>query len=273
MPDTEDSRIFEVINVKAYQRHIHRQKYRRSCACPVSEAGSQIVTAPVTEKLIAKSNFGISIWALLLIKKYVYQQPLNRSLQELSHNGLPLAAGTMVGGFQKILPLLMAIYDLIVEKNLEATHWHADETSWKVFEYIEDKANQRWYLWIFKSKQAVVYKLDPRRAAKVPLEHFGTEKREDAVLSVDRYSAYKVVAAKGILVLAFCWAHVRRDFLSHAKGYPEQEAWALGWVTEIGNLYHLNNERVKHPVESNQFAKINTKLKKAMIIFKERLDS
>jgi len=47
------------------------------------------------------------------------------------------------------------------------------------------------------------------------------------------------------ITLAFCWAHVRRDFLDAAKKYPELEDWALLWVEKIGDLYHINNQRRK----------------------------
>jgi transposase len=72
-------------------------------------------------------------------------------------------------------------------------------------------------------------------------------------LNVDRYAAYKVIAKKGLFILAFCWAHVRRDFLSHAKGYPEQEDWAMEWVARIGKLYHCNNERLRYADEMIEF--------------------
>ncbi len=41
------------------------------------------------------------------------------------------------------------------------------------------------------------------------------------------------------LLLAFCWAHVRRDFVRVGKGYPELAAWALMWLRQIRVLYRL----------------------------------
>ena len=55
-------------------------------------------------------------------------------------------------------------------------------------------------------------------------------------------------------MLAFCWAHVRRDFLAVARSWPEQEAWALGWVERIGALYACNDRRLEAPRASPQFA-------------------
>ena len=64
--------------------------------------------------------------------------------------------------------------------------------------------------------------------------------------------------------MAFCWAHVRRDYLQHAKGYPRQETWALSWVNRIGNLYHINNERIKHTKTSKLFREQDSLLKQAI---------
>ncbi len=65
-------------------------------------------------------------------------------------------------------------------------------------------------------------------------------------LVCDRYSAYKKLArlAQNIL-LAFCWAHVRRDFLDAGRAFAELEQWALEWKERIGTLYYLNRLRLE----------------------------
>ena len=71
------------------------------------------------------------------------------------------------------------------------------------------------------------------------------------ILLSDRYVVYKKLARQREgLELAFCWAHVRRDFFSLAKAWPELESWAMSWVEGIGGLYDLNRRRLqvrKHP--------------------------
>jgi Transposase IS66 family len=59
---------------------------------------------------------------------------------------------------------------------------------------------------------------------------------------VDRFKAYAFL--KELLQLAYCWAHVRRDFLHLRLGGQEQEAWADGWIERIGQLYKLNAQRL-----------------------------
>lgn len=60
---------------------------------------------------------------------------------------------------------------------------------------------------------------------------------------------------EGKILLAYCWAHLRRDFLTHAKSRPEQEGRAMGWVNLIGQLYQANKARLQargHPWRSAQ---------------------
>jgi transposase len=268
LPGTEDSEVLEVINVKAYRRLIRRKMYKRSCRCP-SNPDPQIQTAPVVERLISKSKLGITIWAFLLLKKYGYQQPLHRALLELKGSGLSLSMGTVTEGFAKILPLLVPVYDAIAAKSKAAKHWHADETGWKVFEAIENKKSTRWYLWVFHNTETVLYRIDPSRSSNVLREHFG-EKHTGGTLNVDRYSAYKAIAKNGLFILAFCWAHVRRDFLSYSKGHPKEEEWGLSWVEAINGLYHINNQRIEQEVGSPLFGKHDLALREALNAMQER---
>lgn len=267
---SEDSDILEIIQVQGYCRKIHRKRYKRQCACPAN-LDPEIVTPPPADRLIPKSNIGVSIWVFLLLNKYGYQHPMHRVLQQLSGSGLSLPQGTVTDGLQKLLPLFVPLYDLIVERNQSAIHWHADETGWKVFEVLEGKANNRWFLWIFRNAETMVYKIHPTRSAQVLREHFG-EEHPGGILNVDRYSAYKAIARAGLFILAFCWAHVRRDFLAHAKAYKQQEAWGLAWVELIAGLYHINNQRILHEPKSQLFIAHDRQLKDSVAKMRETLN-
>ena len=136
IPGTTDGDILE-IEVKAHRRRYQRQRYRRTCTCPKQPA---VVTAPPPDKLIPKSNLGISIWTMILQHKFEFYQPLHRVLAELRSHDLHLAAGTITGGLKKIKPLFEPLYQSLAEHNREAEHWHADETRWRVFVKRDDKA-------------------------------------------------------------------------------------------------------------------------------------
>ena len=77
---------------------------------------------------------------------------------------------------------------------------------------------------------------------------------------------------EGNLLLAFCWAHVRRDFVRVGKGYPELTAWALQWLRHIRDLYCLNRERLRHSVGTPQFATADAQLRQQVDAMAQQRD-
>jgi transposase len=65
--------------------------------------------------------------------------------------------------------------------------------------------------------------IDPSRSRSVPKFIFGLDNNSDnikkskGILNCDRWTSYQKLY--GILT-AFCWAHVRRDFIDLMKKYP-----------------------------------------------------
>lgn len=239
-PGTEDSEVLE-IEVQAYRRVIHRRRYRPSCGCGCVPG---IVTAPPPPRLIERGKFGLSVWASVLLDKFLYGRPSHRLLQDLSDHGLNMSPGTLAGGLHALAPLFEPLDQALVRQLRTEPHWHADETRWAVFVEVEGKVGHRWYLWVFHSRSVVHYVLDESRSAEVvEAELAGVD---SGFISCDRYAAYKKFARlRPGVVLAFCWAHQRRDFLELANDYPEVSPWAMGWVDAIAELYHLNGLRLQ----------------------------
>src|SRR5499427_6080114 len=147
----------------------------------------------------------------------------------------------MAALFEPLMPLLR-------ERQMGEKLFHGDETRWQVFEEVEGKTGYRWYLWVMHSASVVFYRMAPSRGAEVPKDHFDKLHRDlvEVVLVCDRYSAYKSFA-KSVdeVILAYCWAHVRRDFLRAARRWPALEEWMWSWVHASGTLYQLNGARLK----------------------------
>jgi transposase len=201
-----------------------------------------VVTAPPPATVIPQGILGVSVWVMILEHKFALFQPLYRVLLELRSLGLDLSAGSVTGGLQKLLPLFQPLYEALVEHNRTEGHWHGDETRWLVFEHRANKVGFAWNLWVFAAAQSIAFVLDPTRSHDVPENHFGDH---DGILNVDRYSAYKAMrqVKAGRIILAFCWAHVRRDFLAVLTSWPELTDWAWSWVEEIALLYQRNDAR------------------------------
>ena len=241
-PGTEDSDIIE-INVKAYVRKIKRQRYKRTCHCPTVPG---LITAPPVPRLIPKSSLGVSVWVEALLGKYLHATPTHRLCADLKNLGTPIALGTLTGGLKKLTPLFVPLSAALLERHLTERLFHGDETRWQVFQEIEGKIGYRWYLWLTRSASVVFFWMAPGRGAKVIKEHMvGLDPDTLIIFVCDRYRAYQCWAKDfPLILLAFCWAHVRRDFLDSAKAWPELAVWMHTWVEAIGELYHLNAQRL-----------------------------
>ena len=256
---TEDAQVLE-IEVKAYRRVIRRHRYTPSCQCGCV---SGIITAPAPARLINRGKIGISVWTSVLLDKFLYGRPSQRLLQDLADHGLNMSPGTLAGGLQTIAPLFKPLDAALQSKLRSEPYWHADETRWAVFVNIVGKVGHRWYLWVFHSSSVVHYVIDRTRAADVIIAELAGV--DQGVISCDRYSGYKRFARLNPgVVLAFCWAHQRRDFLDRANSYPESAEWALQWVDKIGQLYHLNGLRLRLPIGSTQRTTAQSDLEQAL---------
>ena len=266
--DTEDSEQIE-IEVRAYRRLIRRRRYQRTCACQ----GGRTLTAPPLPKLIPKGRYGISVWVEILLDKYFTYRPTERLLDSWGLVGLDLAPGTVTDGLRRLEVLLRPIYAALKQRNPQGDLHQGDETRWPVFVALEGKEGYGWWLWMVKGPDTVVYLLDPSRGHTVVEGHFTAQSR--GVLVVDRYAAYKAMiwVKDGVIVLAYCWSHVRRDFIRVGKGWPELKTWALQWLRWIRVLYRLNDRRLAVQQDRAAFEQADACLRQAVAEMKTQLET
>jgi transposase len=209
-----------------------------------------IVAAPVPAKLIPKGLFSTGFWTRVLMEKFLFHRPLHRVRQALLLEGLAVSQGTLTGGLKRIGECLQPLYVRLLERSREARHWLMDETRWMVFVHMAGKVGYRWWLWVVVTRDVCVFALDPTRSAAVPKRLLGEQ--AEGILNVDRYSAYKALGQ--LIRLAFCWLHVRRDFVRIRDGYRKLRPWATEWIGRINELFHINHERTACARDSDAFA-------------------
>jgi transposase len=242
LPGAENTQVQEAERVAAEGAMAAQAGAAAAAVEPVKQA--RLIAPKRPARLIPRGLLGVSVWVEILLWKFHHMIPMNRMLQMLRYLGVSLPAGTIDGGLERLAKLFEPLLEAFKLQQLSEQLFHADETFWRVFEKLVEKVGYRWYLWTFISPSVCFYILDPSRSAKVPLSHFGALLHQ-AILMADRYSAYKKLPKTLSIVLAFCWAHVRRDWIELARGYPKLEAYAQAWVERIGTLYHLNKQRLK----------------------------
>lgn len=242
-PVWDEASVVDVGEPYVVIRH-RRRRYKRVCRCP----GPRFLAAAPPLKLIAKGKFSFGFWIRVLLDKHLQLLPLERQAKAMRAAGLPVSTGTLVGGLRVLAEMLKPLYDLLGLLLKNESHWHADETNWRVF-LVKDK---KWYLWVFISPRMVFFVVASTKSAEIPQAVLGPHAR--GIVSADRWSAYKALRPQ--ILVAFCWAHVRRDFIKIQKQYPHLKnlvSWAQTWIDAIGLLYKLNDARLACRSDGSQF--------------------
>lgn len=249
---SEDSDEVE-IEIRGYRRKYRRKKYGHTC----KSRGRWVTrTAPPAPKIWPKAAYGISIWVFLLIGKFILQIPVHRLCILLRMEMIRISEGTIVAGFSRIDRLIDPLIEEIKRYSREEKHhWHIDDTGWKVFVVIDEKAGFGWYLWVFLSDDVCVYILSPSRGRKVPQSHL---ENSVGVATSDRLASNMKLGEH--VINSYCWVHIRRDLRKLAVAYPEIADVCQAFLDLIGSLFHYNKQRLLSEDGSVEFAKAQDKL-------------
>ncbi len=265
---SHDSEAIEV-EVRVHVRIIQRNRWRRSCTCA---SAPQEVSAPPVPRLFPNSSYGISFWVCFLFECFACHRPLNRVAAWMRDQGLPVSPGTLASSIHRLIPLFAPLSQAILAHLKAAAVLHGDETSWRVQSLKAIRGTSRAWLWCAVSRDAVWFHVDARRNAEAAGKLFAGV-GAGTVLVCDAYSAYKKLARVlgGILILAWCWSHVRRKFIEAAAGNDALERWEERWLDRFGQLFHLNAVRLKHydpelgmEQQSRKFGIAHRRLKRAV---------
>ena len=239
----EESTLVE-IEVQAHKRVIRRPRWRRSCDCASSPME---LLAPPVPRLFARTPYGTSFWARFLFEHCACFRPVHRTAAWMAGHGLPVSPGTLADSLKRFIPLFEPLAEAILAHQNKAALRHADETGWSVQELRGEDRSSRAWLWTSVSDDAVYFHIDPSRSAEAAHKLFG-EAVLGTIIVCDRYSAYKRLARLlgGLVTLAFCWSHQRRDFIECAAGQVSLTEWCRGWIERIASIYRLNEARLEH---------------------------
>ncbi len=182
-----------------------------------------VLQAPTPARLIAGGLPTEATVAHVLVARYADHLPLYRQSQMLARQGIVLGrevladwVGTVA---MEILPVVRRLRDIL----LASPRLFADETTMPVLDPGRGQVKKgfAWAIarddrpWGGTDPPAVVFRYAPGRgkehAAALLAGYRG-------ILQCDGYAAYKALAAKPGMTLAFCWSHARREFYDLAKG-------------------------------------------------------
>src|SRR5512132_2317573 len=221
-----------------------RPKYGcRSCQ-------SAVVQAPAPPRLIEGGLPTERMVAHVLVAKYADHAPLYRQAQMLARQGIVIDRSTLASWVGYAAAELKPLWRLLRDQLLGSAKLFVDETTAPVLDPVRGrtKTDYFWAIarddrpWSGADPPAVVYTYAPGRGS----EHAAALlKNFRGILQTDGYVAYKKVArSPGVadgtgegVILAYCWAHCRRQFFDIAKTGPAPIAQEA--LQRIAKLYDM----------------------------------
>jgi transposase len=215
----------------------HRPKY----ACRACEQA--VVEAPAPERLIKGGLPTEAMVAHVLVSKYAWHLPLYRQSQMLRTQGLDIKRAILAFWVGYAAAELTPVYLRMRELILGSAKIAMDETTAPVLDPGRGRTKKGYFWaiarddrpWSGNDPPAVAYTYAPGRGAVHALKLLNGYR---GVVQCDGYAAYKAIADKTreeAITLAFCWAHLRRQFFDIAK--DGQAPVASEALERIAKLY------------------------------------
>ena len=195
--------------------------------------------APAPERLIAKGMATPGLIAQVLVSKYCDHLPLYRQTQIFARYGVELDRSMLANWVGGACWWLEPLHKLLAQNVFGSPKLFADDTPIPVLDpgRGRTKTGRLWVYarddrpWAGLDPPAAVYFYSSDRKAERPASHLSGFR---GVLQVDGYAGFERLTATGAVVLAACWAHVRRRFYEfhQATGSPIA-AEALRRIAEL----------------------------------------
>jgi transposase len=228
--------------IPAQFRVVVTKRPKLACrACP-----GVVLQAPAPARLIEGGAPTEATVAQVLVSRYADHLPLYRQSQILARQGIEIGREVLADwtgtGAMELMPVLRRLRAIL----LGSARLFADETTMPVLDpgRGRTKKGYAWAIarddrpWGGADPPAVVFHYAPGRGAEHAKALLGGYR---GILQCDGYGAYKTLAtASGGVTLAFCWSHVRREFIELAKG--KTAPIAAEALQRIAALYAVETE-------------------------------
>ncbi len=226
----EEHEEIDVVPLRFIRKRHRRQKY--SCNC-----GGHIETAFGPDKLCPGARYSIDFAIYVAISKYCDHLPLERQIRMMARDGLVVTSQSLWDQIEQLTWIVESVMPRMLAHVLAQPVVGGDETTWELMgkKLGEGKS---WYVWVLRTPDAVYYAIRGSRGAATAKELLASFA---GVLMCDGYVAYISLALQyPHVVLAHCWAHVRREYRDIEKSFPA----ACGEILDlIGELYLIEKPR------------------------------
>jgi transposase len=240
----EETEVLDVRPAEYYVKVIRRQK--RACR-DCEEQG--VKTAPVPERIVAKSVLSDQMIVEAVIAKYCASLPLYRQQAMIKRDaGVHVALSTLNDGVLRVGELLMPISAAMKREVLAETYIQADETPIGVQTHDKRGRNHQAYMWQYGSPgKGVVFDFRMGREGEGPKQFLGNF---NGLLQTDGYKGYNHVGGPK-MVHACCLAHARRKYVDAVKvNANDQESARI--VALMDELFAIDREAREQSLDHAQ---------------------
>ena len=218
-----------------FRRRLIRPKYVHR-----SDRDLAPIVAALPERLLERSLPAPGLLAHVLVSKYCDHLPLYRQESIYSsRHGVMLPRQTMARWVELAADWLRPVYQAIRSGVMAGGYVQVDETP---IDYLDPGGGKTGTGWLWTASRPggdVIFQWETSRASScvgnlLPADFTGT-------LQCDGYGAYPVFARNHPhpVVLAGCWAHVRRKFHEARDQSPKLSGWFL---RQIQHLYRVESQ-------------------------------
>ena len=196
--------------------------------------------------------------AHVAVSKFADSLPLYRQAQIYAREGVELERSTLADWLGGVAHLVGPLVDALGRYVLAATKLHADDTPVPVLAPGRG-STKTGRLWTYvrddrpagsTDAPAVWFQYSPDRKGERPLGHL---KHFAGILQADGYAGFERLYARGDVVEAACWAHVRRKF--YDLYVANKSPIAAEALSRIGALYTIETEMRGRPPDQRKAAR------------------
>jgi transposase len=271
--------VTEQLHLELKAKVLQHVRFKYACRhCDRTGIKTPMVIAPMPAQPLPGSVATPSTLALVLANKYVDGTPLYRLSQALSRANVSVSRGAMGNWVIRANELhLQRVYDVLQQKLRLQPLIHGDETWVQVLKEDGRQAQDKSYMWAYRSGQdneqpIVLFDYQPGRGQHHPQAFLGDYR---GLLMTDGYEAWRTL--KGATHYG-CMAHARRKFTDAFKAMKKPGGPPLQALTVFETLYKIERlARETSPDEGETQADHTRRLRQkhslpVLIAFKTWLD-
>ncbi|MEM6320848.1 MAG: IS66 family transposase [Bacteroidota bacterium] len=235
---------------------------------------SPIVVAPMPEQFIPKCIAHPSLLTFILVDKFVYHNPLYRSIERITQlTGLRLPKSTVSGWVRQSAGQLAILYEKLIEVVLATDYVQVDETRMEVLpnspppsdpqkrnrkrqhkhKKAKKRKTERGWLWGYYAPQTKLtfFDYDPSRGTNNPARRL---KNYTGTVQSDGLEVYKVIAkAFPDLTHYLCLVHARRKFEAALTNDEKRAEHALAIFQQV---YALEAQMKEKGFDTSQILEV-----------------